>query len=509
MISTPAVPAFAAVDLGASSGRVIRAEITGTSDRPSIEMRQVARFPNEARYDSTGVLRWDLEGLYEQILSGLRAAGNDGPLLGIGIDSWAVDYGLIDDDGALLAPPVAYRDARGGQAVSEVHALADPGELYAITGIAHQPFNTIFQLAAERRTGLLAAPTSSSDPLPARALLLPDLLGYRLTGVQASETTNASTTGLLDQDGPAWSADLLGRLGLPADLFPPLVEPGHVLGPLTEQAQEATGLGPVPVIAVGSHDTASAVAGIPATSPDFAYISCGTWSLVGVEVGDPVLTEDAREANFTNELGLDGRVRFLRNVMGLWLLQESQRIWAEAGEDADLARLLDAAARAEPLRTLIDADDPAFLPPGDMPERIRTHAVERGEPDPVSPAQIIRTVLDSLALAYRRSVRAAVELTSRPVRRVHLVGGGSQNALLCQLAADAIGLPVVAGPAESTALGNVVAQARAVGALEGTLEDLRSVIAASVSSTTYTPAPGSAERWGLAEQRLVPSITRP
>lgn len=486
--------AFAAVDLGASSGRVLRAEVRAGE----IELHEVHRFANEAARDEHGTLRWDLEALWRGVVTGLQAASRGGDLAGIGIDSWAVDYGLVDSGGALIAPPVAYRDGRVDDVIDRVHAVVDPEELYAITGMAHLPFNTIYQLAAEARDGHLAV----ADPGSLQALLIPDLLGFRLTGARASELTNASTTALLDQRTRSWSADLLGRLGLPEQLFPPVVQPGHMLGTVSDDVDDLAELSGVPVIAVGSHDTASAVAGLPATAPGFAYISCGTWSLVGVELDEPVLTEAARAANFTNELGVDGRVRFLRNVSGLWLLQESQRVWSESGEDgaAELHELLAGAEQCEPMRTLIDVDDPAFVPPGDMPERIRKHAASRGEPEPRSPAEITRTILDSLALAYRRSVRQATDLSGHRVERVHIVGGGSQNRLLCQLAADAIGLPVVAGPPESTALGNVLIQARAVGALHGTLDELRELAAARVTTTRYTPREGV--QWSAAQQRV-------
>ncbi|TDE89207.1 rhamnulokinase [Occultella glacieicola] len=493
--------AFAAVDLGASSGRVIRAEVVQVDGEPRIVLEEVARFSNGAVPDQNGVpdgagtLRWDLTGLFGEIVQGLRAAARRGPLAGIGIDTWAVDYGLIGADGALLAEPVAYRDERTATVIENVHSAVGPEELYAIAGMQHLPFNTIYQLAAERDAGSLDG--------VARALLIPDLLAYLLTGNEVSELTNASTTALLDQRTRTWSVDLLRRLGLPAGLFPDVVEPGHVIGTLSGPVREATGLGDVPVIAVGSHDTASAVAGIPATGDDFAYVSCGTWSLVGVELTEPVLTEASRAANFTNELGVDGTVRYLRNVMGLWLLQESQRTWREAGDpDLEITTLLDAAARVPARRTLVDVDHPDFLPPGDMPARIAAHARAGGQPVPVGPAEVTRCILDSLAVAYRRAVRDATDLSGHPVRVLHIVGGGSRNALLCQAAADATGLPVVAGPDESTALGNVLVQARAVGAVTGDLAGLRAIAARGLHLTRYRPDPAERDAWALAEERV-------
>lgn len=484
------VPAFAAVDLGASSGRVVRAEVDGGR----VTLAEVARFSHAARTDSGGTLRWDLSGLYERILDGLAAAGRAGPLAGIGIDSWAVDYGLLDDGGSLLAEPVAYRDGRTAASVDLVHARLDPSRLYEITGIAHLPFNTVYQLAAER-----------GGPLWDRAaqmLLIPDLISYWLTGQRVTERTNASTTALLDQRTGQWSAEILSGLGIDEALFAPLVEPGTVIGALSAEVRARTGLGEVPVIAVGAHDTASAIAGVPATGTDFAYISCGTWSLVGFELRTPVLTQASRAANFTNERGVDGTVRYLRNVMGLWLLQESMRTWRGQGVQASLQDLLARAAQLPAREMLIDVDHPDFLPPGDMPARIAAHLRVTGQQVPDGPAQVTRCILDSLALAYRRATRAAAELSEMSPTVLHLVGGGSQNGLLCQASADATELPVLAGPVESTAWGNVLVQARAAGVLQGDLAALRQVGGRGLDLTRYDPDPVEGRAWADADRRL-------
>jgi rhamnulokinase len=482
---------LAAVDLGASSGRVMAARVgPGT-----LELHEVHRFPNRP-VRTAGTLHWNVLGLYAGILDGLRAAGRDlGRLDGVGIDSWAVDYGLLDADGALLGNPVHYRDARHQTAVPAVHAAVSPEELYRVSGLQHLPFNTIFQLAAARDTAQLAA---------ARTLLLvPDLLAYWLTGAVGAEVTNASTTGLLDATTREWARSLVDGLGLPRKLFPPLRQPGDRIGELRADVLTETGLaGPVPVTAVGSHDTASAVVGVPASDDRFAYISCGTWSLVGVELEKPVLSEASRAAGFTNELGVDGTVRYLRNVMGLWLLQESQRTWAAAGLTADLPDLLAAAARVPAFTTLVDPDDARFLPPGDMPARIAAFCTETGQTPPQSQAETVRCILDSLALAYRRSVRRAAELSGRPVENVHLVGGGARNTLLCQLTADACGLPVLAGPVEAAAIGNALVQARAGGVLSGGLAELRALIRSTSDVRLYLPTAGAEAAWQAAEQRL-------
>lgn len=479
----------AAADLGASSGRVM----VGRVDPDGVRLDEAHRFANTpVRLGAT--LHWDVLALYRGVLDGLRAAARDVALDGIGIDTWAVDYGLLDAGGALLGNPVHHRDARTDGVMDRVLSRVPAEEVYDRTGLQFLPINTLYQLVA-----------AADDPQLAIArqlLLMPDLLAYWLTGERGAEVTNASTTQLLDVRARAWATDLMERLDIPAGLFPPLREPGAVIGHLTPAAQEATGVGgDVPVLAVGSHDTASAVVGVPAETPHFAYISCGTWSLVGVELPAPVLTAASREANFTNELGVDGTVRFLRNVMGLWLLQESLRTWEQTGDPPDLGALLGAAARAEPFRSVVDPDDPAFLRPGDMPARIAAACARSDQPAPETPAQTVRCIVDSLALAHRRAVREAQRLADREVGVVHVVGGGTRNRLLCQLTADACGVPVVAGPVEATALGNVVVQARALGAVSGGLDALRAVVRGTQRLRRHEPS-GDEAAWRSAEARI-------
>ncbi|WP_341359810.1 rhamnulokinase family protein [Georgenia sp. M64] len=510
---------YAAVDLGASSGRVI----TGRVEGGRVVTEEVGRFPNGAVPVPTRggtTLHWDVLALWSGILDGLRRAAAGGDLAAVGIDSWAVDHGLLDAGGALLGNPVHYRDARTDGVPEQVFAHLPAEELYATTGVQVQQFNTIFQLAAAAGTPALTAAR--------RALLVPDLLGYWLTGAEVAEVTNASTTGLLDVRARDWSADVVGRLGAAygtdvAGLLAPVVEPGTDLGPLRPEILDRIGLAPAGgsgspgryphLVTVGSHDTASAVAAVPAEREDFAYISCGTWSLVGLELDAPVLTEASRAANLTNELGVDGTVRYLRNVMGLWVLQETLRTWRERGQDADLAGLLAAAADVPALRCVVDVDDPAFLPPGDMPARIAEAARRTGQRPPESPAETVRCILDSLALAYRRAVRTAAGLAGREVGVIHLVGGGARNALLCRLTAAATGLPVVAGPTEGAALGNLLVQAQSLGDVAPGLPALRRVVAASVPTTRYEPThartardrpAGTEAAWDHAEDLLRP-----
>lgn len=475
------VKAYAAVDLGASSGRVM----AGRVSTDSLELTEAHRFPNRPVRTPEG-LRWDILALYAGVLDGLRAAG---PVDSVGVDSWAVDYGLLDADGALLGNPVHYRDARTEGVAEKVWATVPVAELYAATGIQYAPFNTLYQLAAASGTAQFERAR--------RLLLIPDLVTYWLTGEQGTELTNASTTQLIDSRTRSWSREIADRLGIDLGLFAPLREPGDPAGVLRAEVLEETGLtGPVPVTAVGSHDTASAVAAVPAAAERFAYICTGTWSLAGLELDAPVLSEESRAANFTNELGLDGTVRYLRNIMGLWLLQECQRAWGER----DLGALLREAAAAEALRSVVDAGDAAFLAPGRMPERIAEACRASGQPVPGTPGEITRCILDSLALAHRRAVQDAQRLAGHAVDVVHVVGGGTRNALLCQLTADACGLPVVAGPTEAAALGNVLVQARAHG-IVGDLTDMRRLLVRTQPLTRYEPR-GGTERWRAAEARL-------
>ncbi len=466
----------AAVDLGASSGRVMAARVDGSG----LELYEVHRFENEP-VSVRGTLHWDILRLYGDVKHGLQRAAESFKLASAGVDSWGVDYGLLDASGTLIGNPVHYRDAR----TDGVCAGVPFDELYAVTGIQHLPFNTIHQLTAAAGTPALAA---------ARTLLLiPDLLAYWLTGSVGAEVTNASTTALLDVTTRSWATEIIEGAGISPGLFPPLRQPGDLIGPIT-----ADGLPEVPLIAVGSHDTASAVAAVPAAGPNFAYISSGTWSLAGVELTAPVLSEASREANFTNEAGIDGTVRFLRNVTGLWLLQECLRRWGSP----PLEPLLAAAAVVEPLRFVVDTDDPVFLPPGDMPGRVVTWLAERGLPAPTRPAEIVRCVLDSLALAYRRALLDAQELSGHHADVVHIVGGGARNELLCQLTADALGLPVIAGPAEATALGNILVQARTLGAAPRSLPELRAFVrSGGINLTRYTPL-GSTRPWAAAAHRV-------
>jgi rhamnulokinase len=466
----------AAVDLGATSGRVMLGHV-GPGE---LRLVPVARFPNTPVRTPDG-LHWNILELYRSIVAGLSGAAKQEPhLASIGIDSWAVDYGLLRQ-GRLLGAPFHYRDERTAAGVEAVHATVPFADLYRANGLQFLPFNTVYQLATERDAGMLDVADT--------ALLVPDLIAHWLTGARVAEATNASTTGLVRAGEPTrWDTGLLTRLGIPAAVLPPIVQPGDRIGTLLEAVATEVGLpASTPVTAIGSHDTASAVVAVPMTTPDAAYISCGTWGLVGVELERPVLTEASRAANFTNEGGVDGRTRFLHNVMGLWLLSESVRTWERGGETIDLPGLIAQAAAVDAPVSVFDANDPRFLAPGDLPARIAEFLIEHGRAVPQSRAEFVRCIIESLAQAFADAVHTASELSGVQVRAIHVVGGGSQNTLLCQLTADRAGIPVVAGPVEATALGNVLVQARAVGIIDGDLETLRALVARSFEPTHYEP----------------------
>lgn len=476
MIGRSPAGAVAAVDLGATSGRVM----LGHVGRDRLELTPVARFPNNPVRTPDG-LHWNALGLYRSVTEGLAAALRAEPgLESIGVDSWAIDYGLIRG-GRLLGAPYHYRDDRTTGVHDRVHARIPLEELYERNGLQFLPFATVYQLAAEQDTGWL--------DLAERLLLIPDLLAYWLTGAERAELTNASTTGLLGVRTRQWDGQLAGRLGIPATILPALIEPGEVVGTLLPGAvQELGAPGPLPVTAVGSHDTASAVVAVPATGDDFAYISSGTWSLVGVELERPVVSEESRRAGFTNEAGVDGRVRFLKNVSGLWLLSESVRQWERSGPvGVELSVLLEEAARLPAPPSAFDVADPVFIPPGDMPGRIADWYLEHGLPAPQTPPEFVRAILESLASAYADAVDTASRLTGKTITAIHVVGGGSQNELLCRLTADRAGRPVIAGPVEATALGNVLVQARGRGLVSGSLESLRALVARHARTSTYRP----------------------
>jgi rhamnulokinase len=460
----PDAPRFAAADLGAESGRVV----VGTLRQGRVGLDVVHRFPNRAVRLPDG-LHWNVAGLLEGIVDGLRVAGR---VDGVGVDAWGVDYGLVDDSGRLLGLPYHHRDARTADMVERAFARVPREDLYAATGIQTMPINTVFQLLADEGGPALGAAE--------RMLLIGDLLAMWLSGEAANEITAASTTGLLDARTGAWATEAIARLGLPARLFGALVEPGTTLGPLLD----AHGVEGAPLVrAVAGHDTASAFAAAPVVDDRAAILSSGTWSLLGLELTAPELGPAAAAANLTNERGVDATTRLLKNVMGLWLVQECRRAWGAYDYD-ELHRL---AAEAPDDVALVDPDDEAFLAPGEMPARIAAQCRRTGQRPPATPGETVRAILTSLACKYRVVLRSLERVTGRRVRCVHVIGGGARNALLCQLTADVLELPVLAGPVEATALGNVLVQARGAGHL-GSLAELRAIAAASARPETFEPA---------------------
>jgi rhamnulokinase len=493
----------AAIDLGASSGRVV----VGHGNGQGFALREVSRFANRPR-PVGGVLRWDARALFAGILDGLRAASQQaGPLNAVAVDGWAVDYALLDGDGDLIADPANYRDPRTEPPFAAVTgtpggvAGVDAARMYAATGIAAQPINTVFQLMAERESSQIRAAR--------HVLLVPDLMTYWLSGQMGTELTNASTTGLLDPRTMTWTRDVAEALGVPTGLFPPLRPAGRLAGPVSGRIAAALGLDRPPLVVIGpSHDTAAAVAGVPATDDAFAFVCTGTWALAGVELPAPVITDASRKAGFSNEAGIDGTTRFLRNVTGFWLLQECVRQWQSESQHVDLDELTRAAGRLPGLQALIDVQDPGFAAPGEMPQRITRACLRTSGVALSSGAEILRCILDSMAVAIRHAIHDAVRITGRAVRTVHIVGGGVANPLFCQLVADACGLPAVAGPTEAASWGNVLVQARALGAAGGSLPELRSLVRRGVSLARYSPD-GKETVWARAGDIVLSSRDAP
>lgn len=475
---------FAAIDLGAESGR----GVLGTFDGDRVQLREVARFPN-GPVRAAGRLHWDVLRLFEEIKHTLRQCAETGSdLAGVGVDTWGVDFALLNRRDELVGNPVHYRDARTTGMLDEAFRLVPKEAIFQATGIQFMPINTLYQLLAMVR---------AEDPALRAAetlLMMPDLFNFWLCGQKTAEFTDATTTQCFDPRTGSWAWSLLERLRIPTRIFPPITQPASVLGPLRADVAEEVGINPIRVIAPACHDTAAAVAAMPTDSPASAYISSGTWSLVGVEVSAPVLTADALRDNLTNEGGVAGTFRLLKNVMGLWLLQECRRQWV--GDDAvTIEELVDLAGEARPFGPIVDPDQERFLRPTNMPDEIRKAVAATGQAIPTDRGALVRCILESLAVKYRWVLDRLEEVTGRSIREVYIVGGGSRNGLLCQLTADATRRVVYAGPAEATAMGNVLVQALALGHLSG-LADLRAVVRRSAEIVRYEPH--ADERWETA-----------
>ena len=482
---------FLAFDLGAESGRAILAQFDGER----IQLSDVHRFSNGPVYLPDG-MHWDVLRLWTEIKEGLAlfAREQGGDVAGIGLDTWGVDFGLLDRDGALVSNPYHYRDGRTDGMLEEAFRRVPREEIFEQTGIQFMTLNSLYQLLS------MVDGRSSALDIAETFLTMPDLFNYWLTGRKVCEFSIATTTQCYDPREGDWARPMLERLGIPARIFPEIVPPGTVLGSLAPSVAEEVGLGSVPVIAPACHDTGSAVAAIPAEGPDFAWISSGTWSVMGAEVTNPVINRKSLAFNFTNEGGVCGTFRLSRNIMGLWLVQECRRTWAHHGEEYSYDELTQMAFEAEPLQAVVDPDHSDFLKPGDMPARIRAYCRETDQPVPQSKGAIIRCALEGIALKYRWVLERVEEMLERRLEPLHIVGGGTQNRLLSQLTADAIGREVVTGPVEATATGNVMMQGIALGHL-ASLEEGREVVRNSFEVTVFEP--GSRAGWDDAYSRLL------
>lgn len=474
---------FVAFDLGAESGRALLGIIEGGK----VRLEEVHRFANTP-VRVLGGIRWDVLKLFDEMKHGLRLAlqQTGGEIDGIGVDTWGVDFGLLGEDGDLLGNPFHYRDERTNGMMEETFKTVPRDEVFERTGIQFMQLNTLYQLVAMARGGSTALKSASL------LLFMPDLFNYWLTGEKVSEFSIATTSQCYDPRAGDWARDMLDRLGIPSAIMPPIVRPGTTIGPIAETLAAEIGSGEgVEVIAPATHDTGSAVAAVPALGDGHAYLSSGTWSLMGVELKEPLVNRQALDMNFTNEGGVAGTFRFLHNIMGLWLIQECRRTWISEGEDVSYAELARMAEDSEGFVSVIDPDAGVFLTHGDMPARIREFCRETGQPIPTSKGQTARCALDSLALRYRATIEALDGLLGRRLEPVHIVGGGTRNTLLCQSAADAMERTVIAGPVEATAVGNVLTQAMGKG-LIGSLEEARQIVRDSFELVTYRPRPSAA-----------------
>jgi rhamnulokinase len=477
-----------AIDLGASGGRVV----AGACDGRRLELEEFHRFEN-GPVPLGGQLVWDLPRLWREVLDGLRAAGSrhGAAVASVAVDTWGVDFGFLGADDVLLGHPVCYRDPRTRGLLEAATAVVPRAEIFAATGLQFMELNSLYQLLA------LARGRSSALAAADRLLMMPDLFHWLLSGVRSNERTNASTTQCYDPAAGDWAWGLLDRFGLPRHVFGPLVDPGCDLGPLRSDVAAETGLAAARVVLPGTHDTASAVAAVPAPEPpgprpDWCYVSLGTWALVGAELDRPLVTADCLARNFTNEAGVAGTTRLLKNVSGLWLVQQCRAAWRRAGRDRSWDELTALAAEAAPLATLVNPDHPALVAPADMPEAIRALARESGEPVPATDGAVLRAALESVAAVIARRIGELDTLLGRRVGRIHVVGGGVQNRLLCQMIADAADRPVVAGPVEATAIGNLLVQLMARdGRID--LPALREIVARSFEPERYEPH--AADRW--------------
>ncbi len=479
---------FFAVDLGATSGRTI----LGSIEDGKLKQREITRFPNTI-IELSGHFYWDIYALYNEIVKGLKTCADEGiELTSIGIDTWGCDFAVFGADGGLLRNPYCYRDPHTEGAMEEYFKLIPKEKVYEKTGIQFMNFNSLFQLATMRRNN------DSALNIADKILFIPDALMYMLTGEAVCEYTVLSTSQMLDPRTKKIDPELIDVIGLKESQFGRYVNPSDKVGTLTPEIQKMTGLGAVPVVAVAGHDTGAAVAAVPAQNPNFAYLSCGTWSLLGIETKDAIINDKSFEYNFTNEGGIEGTTRFLKNICGMWLLERCRKEWTDA--PANVNQINQDAMKAEPFRSFINPDDPRFANPTSMVEAIQGFCKETGQPVPETYQQIARCIFESLALRYRQVLDYLRELAPFPIEKLHVIGGGTYNRYLMQMAADSIGIPVVTGPVEGTAIGNIMLQAKAAG-LVNDMFQMREIIAGSIDLNTYLPQ--DTQAWDDAYQRFI------
>ncbi|MCW0484691.1 rhamnulokinase [Gaoshiqia sediminis] len=478
---------FLAFDLGASSGRAI----LGTLENQKLSLTEVHRFTNQMQRVH-GHDFWNIFSLFEELKTGLKKCISDFKIQpeSIAVDTWGVDFVHLDNNGQILSLPFAYRDSRTNTAMEDLFRLLPKEEVYRQTGIQFMQFNSLFQLFSMVRD------KSPLLKITDRILFMPNALNYLFSGEAKTEFSIASTSQMIVPGACKWQTPLLEKAGIPTSILGDIILPGQQIGSLTEEVARETGSTQIPVIAVAGHDTASAIASVPAENDNFAYISSGTWSIFGIETPQPIISKQTAAMNFTNEGGVEGTTRFLKNIMGMWLIQECRRTWAKE-TDYSWMEMVELARNSEPFKYLIDPDDSNFLNPGDMPAAITAFCEETGQGRPATHAEIIRCIYDSLALKYRFTLDQIRSVSDRPIDKIHIIGGGANNHFLNQLTANVTGLPVVAGPTEATATGNILMQAKALGYLR-TLADIREVVRESFEVTVFSPETGG--EWDKAYQ---------
>lgn len=469
---------FLAFDLGASSGRAI----LGTLNNDILELTEVHRFTNQMQLIN-GHYFWNIFSLFNELKTGLKKCVKELEIQpeSIGIDTWGVDFVHLNKEGYIISLPFAYRDSRTNTSMDDLFELIPREEVYAKTGIQFMQFNSLFQLFS------MVKDQSSLLEITDSVLHMPDALNYLFSGVKKSEFSIASTSQMIIPGTCQWNKELIEKAGIPTRILSEIILPGTILGPIQDEVAEETSSKPIPVIAVAGHDTASAIVSVPSTKKNFAYISSGTWSLVGIESSDPIVSAQTLELNYTNEGGVEGTTRFLKNIMGMWLIQEVQRIWAEQGTVYTWPAMVELARKSEPFKFILNPEDNLFLNPKDMTKAVADFCQKTGQGTPETHGEIIRCIYDSLALKYRFTLEQIGDITKQTIEVIHIIGGGANNHFLNQLTADATGLMVIAGPTEATAIGNIMIQAKALGYVDS-VESIRKIIAGSFDLVEFVPS---------------------